>query len=276
VPVTSKNEEAAEQNGSAPPEEKKERQRIYVEFYTKKLGIGDVHVYIVAPDRSAVASLSVAEAQEPGRMIPFLEGVIGKLHLAAGAPAVTPHPTSRPPVASGDSLVIHLVSRALAGGSWHEFPAENWIVLPRAEWSQLLPAGPAPLKSSWTVPQAVAARLAEWVYPQNEEKTGTNRSRVDMAAFSMTAVTVQGSLVRARIQGKIRLMHSFYPGGASQDFAVSELNGYMDFDIARRLIQRLRIVTTKADYVGTPFATSLVSMSRETLDALASAPPLQE
>ena len=68
-------------------------------------------------------------------------------------------------------------------------------------------------------------------------------------------------------------MHSFYPGGASQDFAVSELNGYMDFDTAQHRIQRLRIVTTKADY---PFATSLVSMSKETLDALASAPALQE
>ena len=76
--------------------------------------------------------------------------------------------------------------------------------------------------------------------------------------------------------GKIRLMHSFYPGGASQDFAVSELNGYMNFDTAQHRIQRLRIVTTKADYVGNPFATSLVSMSKETLDALASAPALQE
>jgi hypothetical protein len=276
VPVTSKNEEAAEQNGSAPPEEKKERQRIYVEFFTKKLGIGDVHVYIVAPDKSAVASLSVAEAQQPGRMIPFLEGIIGKLHLTAGAPAIMPHATSRPPAVTDDSLVIHLVSRSFAGGSWHEFPAENWIVLSRPEWSGLLPDGPVPLKSSWTVPQAVASRLAEWVYPQNEERTGKNRSRVDAAVFSMTAVTVQSNLVRARIQGKIRLMHSFYPGGASQDFAISELNGYMDFDTAQHRIQRLRIVTTKADYAGTPFATSLVSMSRETLDALAPPPALQE
>jgi hypothetical protein len=269
VPVTSKNEEAAEENGSGPPEEKRERQRIYLEFYGKKLGIGDVHVYIVAPDKSAVASLSVVDAQEPGKMIPFLEGIVAKLHVPPGAPAIRPHPTSRPPVVTGDSLVIHLVSRALAGGSWHEFPAENWIVLSRTEWNQLLPAEPVPLKSSWAVPQSVAGRLAEWVYPQNEEKTGKNRSRVDVAEFRMTAVAVQGSLVRARIQGKIRLLHSFAPGGGSQDFAVSELNGYMDFDIAQHRIQRLRIVTTKADHNGTPFATSLVSMSKETLDALA-------
>jgi hypothetical protein len=54
----------------------------------------------------------------------------------------------------------------------------------------LLRDGPVPLKSSWTVPQAVAARLVEWVYPQNEERTGRNRSRVNVTVFSMTAVTV--------------------------------------------------------------------------------------
>jgi hypothetical protein len=36
----------------------------------------------------------------------------------------------------------------------------------------------------------------------------------------------------------------------------------MDFDSAQHRIQRLRIVTTKADNAGTPFATSLVSMSK--------------
>jgi hypothetical protein len=41
VPVTSRNEET-EATGTAPPAEKKERSRIYNEFYAKKLGLGDV------------------------------------------------------------------------------------------------------------------------------------------------------------------------------------------------------------------------------------------
>jgi hypothetical protein len=61
---------------------------------------------------------------------------------------------------------------AAAGGSWHEFSAENWIVLSAAKWSQLLPAGKVAAKQSWTVPAPVAVKLAGWVYPQNEEKTG--------------------------------------------------------------------------------------------------------
>lgn len=273
VPVTSRNEEADDPKGNAPPEEKKERRRIYLEFYEKKLGIGDVHVYIVAPDRSAVASMGVVQAADPAKLTPFLEEVVAKLHLKPAPPAIKPHPTSRPPSGlASDSLVVHLVSRALIGGSWHEFPSENWIVLSAAEWNQLLPP-PDGAKEPWTLPAPVARKLAEWVYPQNEEKTGVNRSRIELADFRLTPTAKEGTLVRAKIAGKIRLWHSFYPGGQNernaQDIAASELTGYLDFDTTSRRIQRLRVVTTKGDYHGnTPFATSLVSMSRETLEAL--------
>ena len=245
--------------------------RIYNEFFAKKLGIGDVHVYVIGPDKTAIASLSIVPAQDPSKMVPFLQSVIDKLHVAPGPPAIKPHPTSRPPAAAAsaaDALTIHLVSRALAGGSWHEYPSENWIVLSSAEWTQMLPPGPVAANKSWTIPRPVAVKLAEWVYPQNEEKTTQNRSRVDVADFRLTVAGVQGNLARARIDGKIRLLHSFYPGGQAQDFAVSELTGYMDFDFAARRIQRLRIVTNKADYNTTPFAVTLVSKSKETLEAL--------
>jgi hypothetical protein len=118
----------------------------------------------------------------------------------------------------------------------------------------------------------VAVKLAEWVSPQNVEKTGKNRSRVDVADFRLTAVSVEGPLVRARIDGKIRLWHGFYPGPENPqnagDIAASELTGYMDFDTAQHHIQRLRIVTNKGTYPNAAFAASLVSMSKETLAAL--------
>jgi hypothetical protein len=165
-------------------------------------------------------------------------------------------------------MILHLVSRSLAVGSWHEFPSENWIVLSRSEWSQLLPAATAVPNVSWEVPRPVALKLAEWVYPQNEEKTQVNRSRVDVATFRMTVVTLEGGLARARIDGKVRLKHAFYPGGQNEDYADSELLGFVDFDVTGRNVKRLRLVTTKATYAGTEFRASLVSMSRETLDAL--------
>jgi hypothetical protein len=268
VAVTSRNEET-DAKGIAKPAEKAERRRIYNEFYAKKLPVGDVHVYILAPDKSAVAALPINLAMDSSKMIPFLEGIVTRLHLSPGSPPIQPHPTSRPPApVADDALVIHLVSRALTGGSWHEFPSENWIVLSAADWRQLLPPGKVTPKESWTIPAPVAARLAEWVYPQNEEKTGENRSKVEQADFRFTAVRVEGAIARARIEGRIRLLHSFYPNSKSLDYATSDLTGYLDFDMTQRRIQRLRIVTDKGQYVQTPFAASLVSMSKETLAAL--------
>jgi hypothetical protein len=268
VPVTSSNEEADE-GGTAPPAEKAERRRIYLDFYQKKLGIGDVHVYVVGPDGASVGGLDIGSANDPEKMAAFLTGVAAQLHTGPAQPAVKPHAQSAPPASAADSMILHLVSRSLASGSWHEFPAENWIVLSRAEWEQLLLRGDAvALKASWEVPRSVAVKLAEWVYPQNEEKTQVNRSRVDVAAFHMTVVTLQNGLARARIDGKVRLKHGFYPSGQAEDFADSELLGFVDFNVVQRKIQRFRMVTTKATYTGTDFRASLVSMSRETLNAL--------
>jgi hypothetical protein len=268
VPVTSSNEEA-DDGGTGPPAEKAERQRIYLDFYAKKLGTGDVHVYILGPDASSIGGLDINIANDPEKMAALLKKVVAQLLTQPGPPAVKPHPQSAAPASAADSMILHLVSRSLAGGSWHEFPSENWIVLSRAEWTQLLPPGEAlTLKSSWEIPRPVAVKLAEWIYPQNEEKTQVNRSRVDIATFRMTVVTVENGLARARIDGKAHLKHSFYPGGEAEDYADSELLGFADFQVAQHRIQRLRMVTTKAIYAGDEFQASLVSMSRETLDAL--------
>jgi hypothetical protein len=267
VPVTSSNEEADE-GGTGPPAEKAERQRIYLDFYAKKLGTGDVHVYILGPDASSIGGLDINSANDPEKMAALLTKVVAQLLTEPGPPAVKPHPQSAAPVSPADSMILHLVSRSLAGGSWHEFPSENWIVLGRAEWGQLLPGDAVAQNASWELPRPVAVKLAEWVYPQNEEKTQANRSRVDVASFRMTVVTLKNGLARARIDGRVRLKHSFSPGGGAEDYADSQLLGFVDFGVAQRRIQRLRMVTTKATYAGVEFKASLVSMSGETLDAL--------
>ena len=267
MPVTSSNEEA-DDGGTGPPAEKGERKRIYLDFYGKKLPLGDVNVYIVGPDGASINGLDINSANDSAKMTAFLTQVTAQLHTEPGPPAVKPHPQSIAPASAADSMILHLVSRSLAGGSWHEFPSENWIVLSRAEWGQLLPAGAVAPNVSWEVPRPVALKMAEWVYPQNEEKTQVNRSRVDVATFRMTVTALEGGLARARIDGKVRLWHSFYPGGHNEDYADSELLGFVDFDVAQRSVQRLRMVTTKATYAGIDFRASLVSMSRETLDAL--------
>ena len=259
MPVTSSNEEA--EGGTGPSAEKAERKRIYLDFLNKKLGVGGVHVYVVGPDASSIGGLDIQSAANSEKMAGFLTSVATQLHTEPGPPVVKPHAQSAPPATAADSMILHLVSRSLATGSWHQFPSENWIVLNRAEWGQLLPGDALALKASWEVSRPVAVKLAEWIYPQSEEKNGVNRSRVDVASFRMTVLTMENGLARARIDGKVRLKHSFYPGGTAEDYADSELLGFVEFDVAQSKIQRLRLATTKATYVGREFRASLVSIS---------------
>jgi len=259
VPVTSANEE---------PDTSGERGRIRTEFQNKKLGAGDVHVYVIGPDRVAIGGLDIGSAMDVDKEIAFLKGVVERLHTSGGPPVFPPHPQSAPPQVEPGAPAIHLVARKLdANKTWNEFPSENWIVLTRQEWDQIMPPPDVAVKGTWQIPQPVAVKLAEWIYPQTEETRRTNRSRVEAADFRLTLVTRTESLARARIDGKVRLLHSFYPGHPAEDFATSELTGFADFDIANRQVQRFRMVTGKAVYKDLPFGCSLVSVSRETLDA---------
>ncbi len=267
VPVVSSNYETGD-TGAAPPAEKAERRRIYDDFFARKLGVGDVHVYILRPDRSSLCGLDIGSALTQGKLAAFLEGVRSELNIPAGPPAFPPHPASAAPPAPADAMIFHLVARAGGQGSWHEFPSENWIVLPRAAWSLLLPPEPVvALHDSWRVPDAVADKLLAWFYPQTEEISLIPRSRIDQRELRMTVTAVQNGVARARIDGSLKLMHSFYPHKPHDDFVNAQLLGFMDFVPREGRIQRLRLITRKATYVDSDFEVTLRSVSRETLDA---------
>jgi len=256
VPVSSSNELG-----------ERERIRIYQDFIGKKLGAGDVHCYVVDADGKSIASLQVASATEPGKMEAFLKQMIAQLHPTPGPPVFAPHPQVPVPKVEPGAPAIHLVARRPEHGSWAEFPSENWIVLSRDEWDRILPPQGAALKSTWQIPAPIAVKLAEWLYPQAEDATRKNRSRVDMADFRLTLVTLEGPLARARIEGRTNVFHSFPTFKISQDYATAELIGYADFDLAAHQVQRFRMVVKKGDYFGMPFECSLHSVSAETIEA---------
>ena len=258
-----------EPGGSAPPAEREERRRIYGDFAERKLGIGDVHVYVLGPNRQSLAGLDVGSAMDTAKEIAFLTALAEQEHVHAGAPPFKPQPRSVPPRVDFVSPAIHLTARKITEGrTWNEFPSENWILLTRQEWNQVLPPAGAGLRTTWAIPSVVAVKLAEWVYPQTEETHRSNRSKVELADLRLTIVTLQGSLCRARVEGKVSLIHSFYPGRPADDHATANLIGFADFDLGRQEVQRLRIVTQNAQYQGIPYSCSLVSVSRETLEAM--------
>jgi hypothetical protein len=267
VPVVSSNSETAPE-GSAPPGEKSERKRIYLDFGTKNLGIGDVHVYILRPDLSSMCGLDIGSATAEGKLAAFLEAVRKQLQIPAGPPAFPPRVWSSAPAAPDDSMVFHLVARGERRGSWREFPSENWIVLSRSEWRALLPPSPDVAEhASWTIPRAVSDKLLTWFYPQTEEDSQKPRSRIDEGDLRMTVITLKDGVARARIDGSLKLSHSFYPGKPHEDLVNAQVIGFMDFVPSKDRIQRLRLITQKGTYIEEPFGAALRSVSRETLEA---------
>jgi hypothetical protein len=85
----------------------------------------------------------------------------------------------------------------------------------------------------------------------------------------MTIVTLRDGMARARIEGSLKMRHTFYPGRNTNETVDATVLGFMDFEVTARRIQRMRLVTNKATYVNESFGVAVRSVSRETLDALA-------
>jgi hypothetical protein len=249
VPVYVSNEDLAD--GTAPAAEKAERDRIYREAQEAGLSTGTVHVYILTPDGGhPIDSLHVATAARPDRLIDLLERTVERLKPTGGEPLITPVPQSVHAEAGPDDLVLHLTARSLDGrGAWGGIPAEDWIVLDRRQWSALLGPGPLELGRSWEVDRDVSARVLTHVYPATENND-VRKNHIERHELRATVVSTGAGVVRVRLDGALRMQHSFYH---KDDGRVVEatLVGFLDVEPSSPTIRTFRLVTERATYGGT-------------------------
>jgi len=265
VPVYARNRDYRPEKGPAPApeEERREYYRIYHEALKAKLSAGTVHVYVLDPAGHPIDSLHVADAVKPERMLAMLERAIRALKVPAGEPLLQPCCKSEAPKAEADSLVLHLTARYLErqgndlvriqptlgtarSGQWASLPSEDWIVLGRSEWSKLLPAGPLRAGQSWAWDRTVAARLLTHFYPPTEN-TDNGKNSIDEQVLKATVQSIQGGIVRARLEGRLRMKHPFYHRD-TDEFVDASLVGILDFEAARPVVRSLRLVTQSATY----------------------------
>jgi len=74
-------------------------------------------------------------------------------------------------------------------------------------------------------------------------------------------------MARARIEGALRMKHSFYPGRDTDEFVTATVLGFMDFDVAQQRIQRLR-VSQRKPYTARKHSCRAALRLRETLQSL--------
>jgi hypothetical protein len=278
IPVYLSNEDYAP-TGAAPPAEKAELQRIHREGHAAGLSVGTVHVYLLAPDGRLIDSMHTAQAAQTDLLIGLLERTRRKLGTPAGDPVVKPAPPS-PPHAQPDELRLHLTARYLerrgdtltltgqdesAGGNWNALPSEDWIMLPRARWTALLPPGSwkpssaqrrrlrgdptrlgAGVGQSWEIERDLASALLTHFYPPTEN-WDLSTHRIDHQSLKATVVSIEPGRALARIEGSLRMKHPFYHKD-DPNFVEATIVGYMEYEPGGRRIHSLRLVTDQATY----------------------------
>jgi len=264
--------------GSASPQEKAEKNRIYREALEAGLSAGTVCAYLLTPTARPIdtAPLNRPEATDPERMAEKLTRVVRDLKVSQGDPVVRPKPQS-PLRESGqadpDSVVLHLTARYVhrkgddlvrfdtqsvlgsqKGGNWGDLPSEGWIVLSRSEWLKLLPTvDNAPTRdiragTSWEPDKVVTAKLLNHVFPPTEN-TDLAKNRIDEQSLVARVESVENGVARARLEGRLKMKHPFYHKD-DNNFVNATLIGYLDFELGVSRIRSVRLVTDQATYGG--------------------------
>jgi len=265
VPVYTSNDFISGDPGSL-EEEKKERDRVYRAFLEAKLSAGSVHVYVLSPDAIPLGSIHAAHVgdKDPAtgkdRTQLLLEKTIADLKTAKGHPLVTPRPQSEPPKVAKGEIVLHLTARKITEkgkGSWNEFPAEDWIVLSAQQWKKLLrPAEDRQIHvgDSWNVDIEASTPILIRFYPQTEcctandwellSATGKYKHRLEDQSLRGTVVSVDSEKVTARLEGRSKVLHQFYPNHPyPPTVSTAKIVGYLVFDPTKTKIESLRLVS---------------------------------
>jgi hypothetical protein len=259
VPVYLSNEDYAE-TGAAPKAEKGELRRILDEGYKAGLSVGSVHVYILTPEGHTLDSMHTAQAAEAARLIGLLERSVQRLGTMPGDPVVTPTAPSAPSCVAG-GLPLHLTARylerrgeelALTGqgehytGDWSSLPSEDWIELTREQRSKLIPPAGAREGQSWEIDPETTTAMFTHFYPPTEN-WDLSTHRFEQRSLAGTVVSAAGGRVRVRLQGRLRMSHSFYHK-EDGNFVEASVVGYLDYERATRQVRSLRLVTDEALY----------------------------
>ena len=250
VPVYTVNEDYAK-NGTAPKEEKAERERIFKAGYAAKKSVGSVHVYLLSPDGEFIDSLHVAEAAKSKTLIALLEKTATDLKLNKGNPVMRLRPQSEVPACEKDCLALHLTARSLDGkGAWSEFPVENWIVLSPADQREIT-GTEKQIGETWEIGTDTAKKLLTHFYPATENND-VSRNRFIEQKLTATLVGKENGVARARLNGTFRMEHSFYhkPDGK---IAEGSVIGYIEFSPKSGQITSFDLVTERASYAGGTF-----------------------
>jgi RNA polymerase sigma-70 factor (ECF subfamily) len=255
VPVFISNVDYDDQ-GSASSGERKELRRIWQEAHDSGLPSGMDLLYLLdSPSGGVLDSMYLSRATRES-VAAWLEG---HRRSSPGEPLVRPTPRSVPPPSTSNDLVLHVAARYLdeqgqverVRTTYHEFPAEDWMVLSEPEWKGLLAGG--------TVDPGLSRRFLTTFHPVDMSvgESPDGRNRFDET--SLTVTFVSPSL--ARLDGRLRMARSFTQFSKTEERPIqATLQGYLETDPERSTIRSLRMIAKDASFGRERFAVALRSI----------------
>jgi hypothetical protein len=240
-------EDYADPKPRVPAEERAELDRIHHECFAKKLDVGMVRAYVLTPDGHPH---DIVATQTSATTLATLGRAVDKFKPQPGKLVVPPAPQSAPPPAPASAVTLHLMSRGDDRGSWGEFPAENWIVLTREDWSKLLPTGDVNPGQTWELDRDVSARVLTYFYPQTENNNASV-DRIEKHGLTAKALPVKDGVVTARVDGFVKMHQVFYPGRKDAQPLGADVGGVLTFAPGKP--PSLQLATTRAAHGQRPF-----------------------
>ena len=95
-------------------------------------------------------------------------------------------------------------------------------------------------------------------YPVTENNDVT-KNRIEEQQLTARVLSVSGGVARARLDGTLRMKHSFYHKEDGKTVA-GAFSGTLDFEPATGKVRSLRLATRQASYGGGTFAVAVRSV----------------
>jgi hypothetical protein len=113
---------------------------------------------------------------------------------------------------------------------------------------KLLPHADLRPADSWELDNEVMASVLTHFYPPTEN-TDLRKNRIEEQSLQARVESIEKGVMRARLDGKLRMQHSFYHN-EDNNFVEASLVGYLEVDIGQKAIRSLQLVTDRARYGG--------------------------
>jgi hypothetical protein len=262
-------------DGPAPEAEKAELLRIRREGAEAGMS-GGWYSWVLDADGRPLPPHQASTSALAEPLIAMLEFHASELKVPEGKPVAVPRVQSRAPQHTPGELVLHLTARYLErrgddyvppllelGRSKNYFcrgcPAENWLVFERAQWMKFLVSGDLKPGTTWTIDPQTAAIVFLHCYPPTEDNQ-VGRNQIEQGTLTATVVAVREGVVRARLDGTLRMKHRFAPEKDDNKFVDATVTGFVDFDVSPPRIRTLQMVSTRASYGKSEFGVAVRSV----------------